>query len=155
MTAPAEWTPENERQHPPFDPGNAVAVKHGAYSDRFLEPRADAVMARLEAESPEWVRSVDAHAVRSWAFIEARCELLREYVQGLPLTQPDGKPWPAADDLLRWEKRAAEARSRLGLDPTSRARLQRDTGAAVAAAAGVAALAERGREALGRGSGAT
>jgi hypothetical protein len=147
------WTPEFEGQRPPFTPGHTLSVKSGAYSDRFLEPRADAVLARLAEQAPEWIRTVDAHAVRAWAFVEARCELLREYVQGLPLTQPDGRPWPAAEDLLRWEKRAAEARSRLGLDPTSRARLQRDTGAAVAAAAGVAALAERGREAVERAGG--
>ncbi len=123
-------------QRPPFEPGNETARKHGAHSSTIVEPRARAVLAALEAEAPVWLHAVDRAALEAWARAEARCGILRDWVDERGLLDPKGKPTGAAELLLRCERQAADLRGRLGLDPLARARLGRDTAVAQAAAAG-------------------
>ncbi len=136
----------NDRRAPAFDAGNAVALQHGAYSSRVVEPVAVRLAAELEAASPEWLADVDRAAVDAYARAEARVEVLARWLDEHGMLADDGKVRPAADLLVRLERLAADARSRLGLDPLSRARLGRDTAVARAAASSsVRAAAEAGR----------
>jgi len=135
-----------DRRHPDFDGGNTVALRHGAYSTRVVEPLAARFVAELEASEPSWVEAVDRAAVDAWAVAEARAVTLRAWIDEHGLLDSAGKPTPAAELLLRVERVAAEMRSRLGLDPLSRGRLGRDVAVAHAVAdAAVRSTAEAGR----------
>jgi hypothetical protein len=127
MTDPRSLLPW---QRPPFAPGNAAALRHGAYSPRRVDPLAAELVERL-AGDVDYLRSEPAFAaaVWGWARAEARVQLVSEYVDEHGLLDPKGKPRAAADLLVRLERLASEARSRLGLDPLSRARLGRDVSA--------------------------
>lgn len=131
---------------PPLELGNTLSVRHGAHSPRLADERARRILDELSAEPPAWLESCDRAALAAWATAEARTELLREWLSKRAPLRRDGKPWPAEDLLLRWERRAADARARLGFDPASRARIRRDnvTGAAIAAA-GLDAVRAAGR----------
>lgn len=145
---------ELDRRHPDFEQGNTVGLRHGAFSSRVVEPVACRIVAELEASAPWWVESVDRAAVDSYARAEARVEVLDRWLTEHGMLAEDGKVRPAADLLVRFERLAADARSRLGLDPLSRSRLGRDT--AVAAAVGanaVRAATEAGRQARERRDG--
>jgi hypothetical protein len=67
-------------------------------------------------------------AVWAWARAEARVMTLTEWLanQRPAEVNEDGSIPAALTALERWEKIAANARSRLGLDPLSRARLGKD-----------------------------
>lgn len=73
-------------------------------------------------QAPRW-----SAAVWSWARAEARVELLTKWVDehGGGIAD-DGSVAGALNALRLWEVRAANCRSRLGLDPLSAARLGRD-----------------------------
>lgn len=135
------------RERPPFPPGNAVSVRHGAKSDAVVLPLADAKLVELRERAPWILDVVDADGLRAYLVTEARCDLLRAYVNENGLLDGKGKPTGAAEFLLRCERSATDLRSRLGLDPLSRGRLGRDVAVAHAVAdSAVRATAEAGRK---------
>ena len=110
----------------PFSPGHTAALKHGAASPRMVEPRATELAEAAISAVPFLGDVTFQRSVLGWARAEARCDLLAEYLEREGLLDDKGKPRPAADLAARYERVAADARSKLGLDPTSRARLERD-----------------------------
>ena len=161
-----EWVPKPASgipargSWPPFTDGNLVGVRHGALSPRLVGERAQALIDALHEEHPAWITNLDGRAVAAWARAEARCDLLHEWLDGRPVVQDDGKPHPAEELLVRHERRAADLRARLGLDPRARAELGRttalgrvlaDEGLARLRAAGRAAWDERGSEGAEQG----
>jgi terminase small subunit-like protein len=116
-------------RHPDFAAGNTVAVRHGAYSPRRVDPLAAEVVEQALADV-DWLQPCDRPAVWAWARSEARVQLLGEWLaeQGGDVDD-DGSVRPAAELLNRLEARAESLRSKLGLDPLSRARLGRDVAA--------------------------
>lgn len=145
--SPGEWQPGFEGQRPPFEPGNEVAVSHGAYSPRKVAPLAQELVAAVLADSS--LPYVSAHAYRpavwAWARAEAQTQLLTEYLEAKGAETADGVG--DLDDervrsayllLHRAEARATTGRTRLGLDPLSRARLGKDVAQGAAANADVA-----------------
>lgn len=144
---PAGWVPENDRQHPPFGPGNAVAEQHGAYSPRKVEPLArevrDAVLADPEVaylRAPRW-----QPAVWAWCQVEAQHQLLAEYLAVKGEETGDGVG-DLDDDrvrsayllLHRARSHADRLRGQLGLTPASWAKLMKDGHVAKAAEASTA-----------------
>ncbi len=130
------WEP---RPAEPFEPGNAVAVTHGGRSLKVQSERAAAVWNELlDDGEPPWLSYVDAFQLEAWTWAEGQCRGLRAWLATRDPVQPNGKAWPASDELLKWERRAQTARDALGFNPLARARLGRDT--AVAQAAAVNAL---------------
>jgi hypothetical protein len=132
----ADFVPSVGNPRPPFEPGNRAALKHGAWSGRLVDPRAaEMVQALLElantAESPvAYLGDVSyGSAVRAWARCEARLTLLDEYIATHGDLDDEGNPRPASSLMNALEARAEALRSRLGLDPLSRARLGRDIAA--------------------------
>jgi hypothetical protein len=143
----ASGTPARGYSWPPFEkgndigpraePGNQLALRHGAYSPRKVDPLAEQLVhgiLELVEESPERLGYLAAPEFRpalwSWARTEARVQLLHEFLldEGGDL-DADGITRPAAELLVRLEKAAESLRTRLGMDPLSRARLGRDTAA--------------------------
>ncbi|UXM93312.1 hypothetical protein [Paenarthrobacter sp. JL.01a] len=128
---PTHWEPAFEGQRPPFTPGNEMAVKHGAKSPRKVDPIADALASELLLdETVAYLRAPRyAAAVQAWAQAEAKCALISNWVDGMPIeaaaASKQGQTSPL--ELLRkWETTAQNHRSRLGLDPMSAARLGKD-----------------------------
>jgi len=62
---------------PPFTEGNTVSLRHGARSDRFVEPLARAFLDVLVADRPDLLAYPEVLA--AWATAEARCERLRTW----------------------------------------------------------------------------
>lgn len=116
----------------PAQPGNLMALKHGALAARVVEPVARELVEMAVAEAPYLQDASYRPAVESWATAEAKARLLDAYLQRVGVLDADGQPRPALDALRMWEKRASEERARLGLDPLSRAKLSRDVTASQA-----------------------
>lgn len=126
----AEWVPANERQHPPFEPGNTLAMRHGAFTSRIVEPRAAELVAAVLDEPDVAYLAAPSYrpALHAWARAEAQIERLTAWLNGRAPDDEDAAS--ARAQLERAEGRAAAARTRLGLDPLSRARLGRDVASA-------------------------
>lgn len=128
----SDWTPTNERQHPPFEPGNTMTpLRHGAYSPRRVDPLAEQLVEALLADEELGYLAAPSYrpAVWAWARAEARVQLIDEWL-GCGIGDLEEPAVLAAHTLLDRAFRAAErARATLGLDPMSRARLGRDVAA--------------------------
>lgn len=134
MSASVEgWTPEFAGQRPPFQPGHALSLRHGAFSPRHVNPLAREIVEELLADPA--VAYVAAPrfraAVWSWARAEARVQLLERWVENHDDggVDEDGSVSPVLTALRLWHVRAANQLSKLGLDPMSAARLGRDVAA--------------------------
>lgn len=118
---------------PQATPGNTLAVKHGAWSPRKVDPIARELVAAI-APTVTWWQACDGPAIWAWAQTEARCQLIAEWLADRGGDAPDiddieETVRPAADLLTRLTARCESMRSKLGLDPLSRARLGRDVAA--------------------------
>lgn len=125
-TETRDWTPAFPGQRPPFPPSNTLSLKYGVRSSRLVRERVEAMLTDLEAEDAPWLATVDRAALWAWAWAETSCAMLRDWLAEREPLDPKGRPWPASDLALRWERRAADERGRLGFDPLSRARMRRD-----------------------------
>jgi hypothetical protein len=122
---------------PPFEPGNTVGMRHGAWSPRKVEPLAAEIVERMlvnanEDGSPVAYLADPSYLLTIWALgrTEARIQVVSEWLldRGSEL-DVDGDAVGAANLLNKLEARAESLRSKLGLDPLSRARLGRDVSA--------------------------
>jgi hypothetical protein len=107
----------------PFAPGNTAAVKHGANTPAMVRPLADAIAVELVDQAPWLASPVYMGTVAALAWAEARCVLIREWLDDHGLLDADGVPRPATGQLDRLERRAESLRARCGLDPLSMAKL--------------------------------
>jgi hypothetical protein len=122
-------------------------LRHGARSDRFVEPLAAAFREVLLADRPDLAAYPEALA--AWATAEARCERLRVWTSEHGLVGADGKV-TNSHDLLMFEAQAARFRAQLGLDPMSDAQLQKSRADAVLTVVDLESIRARGREAFAR-----
>jgi len=107
------------RTHPPFEPGNVTALKHGAHSPRQLRPIAEAIAAQHRAEARWTATPAFATAVESFAWAQAQAVVLRAYLDEHGMLDDAGQPRPAAALLGKVEGRLLRLRGALGLDPQS------------------------------------
>jgi hypothetical protein len=121
---PSEFRPPR-----PYQPGNLEALKHGAYSPRKIDPLARELVASVLSQVAYLSDPSYAPALWAWGRAEARVQLLTEFLDEQGVLGDEGNPRPLLDKLRDWERSAESLRSRLGLDPTSRARLERDLSA--------------------------
>jgi hypothetical protein len=138
--------PARHYSWPPFETGNAVSLKHGAYSRREVDPLAADLTAAVLAERP--ALAPYASAVRSWADLEARAELVRGWLDQHGTLDEGGRPQPATHLLVRLEAALMKARAQLGLDPRADAQLAPERAEAVHLTADLDGLAAAGRKAL-------
>lgn len=134
---------------PDAERGNELAVQHGAYSPRKVDPLAEHLVDLVLADPdvPYLRASAYRPALWAWARAEAQCQLLTEYLaKAAEATEDgigelgDGRVHSAYLLLHRAETRATTGRTRLGLDPLSRAKLGKDV--AIGAVAAGSALAQ-------------
>jgi hypothetical protein len=143
---------------PPFEPGNTKSLVHGAYSERVVAPRAEALMTSVleDAESPDHVRTpMFRFTLAAWCRAETVAGVLYEHIMSLSTeemmtprlagTRSPVDLWKAAD------AHAANLRSKLGLDPVSYARIAKDLGiASKASEDALGRLAETGKSIVER-----
>jgi hypothetical protein len=128
------WTPDFERQRPPFQPGNQLAVTHGAYSVKRTDPIARRLLEEIASDpTTSYLASPKYHAqLWQWAVAQARVEVLTDYVDGMDLQDAidseRGKVSPL--DLLRkWMTTAQGLANSMGFTPAAAARLGKDVAA--------------------------
>jgi hypothetical protein len=115
--------------HPPFEPGNQVAEKHGAHSKRRWRPLAERLAADAMQAAPWLTRPAFRWSVEAWATAEARARLVDDWLDAQATADmpgeldSDGEPRGAAALSVRLHARAESLRARLGIDPTAMARL--------------------------------
>lgn len=130
----ADGTPYWYRRFEPGHPyrvgeGNTLAMKHGAWSPSVVEPLAVEIIAAHRPEC-EWWTLADEAAIHAWGRTEARIQRITQWLEAKGSeVDADGEVLGAANMLTRLEKQAESLRSKLGLDPLSRARLGRDVAA--------------------------
>jgi hypothetical protein len=133
--------PARDYSWPPFHEGHEVNLRHGARSDRYVEPLARAFADVLLADRP------DLHAypeiVVAWATAEARCERFRMYLANHGFIDGTVKN---SHDILMFEAQAQRFRERLGLDPLSDATLAKTRADAVLTVVDLEGIRARGRE---------
>jgi hypothetical protein len=109
--------------------GNDLATTHGAWSQKVVDPVArDLVSTLLDQVGYLSDPSYQA-AVWAWARHEACVLTISAWLEQHGHLDEDGNPRPAVSALKDFERLAASARTRLGLDPLSRAQLGRDIAA--------------------------
>lgn len=109
-----------------FEKGNEAKVSHGAYLKRRVDPVAQELVEVVLADAPYLTEASYEPAVWAWARAEARVQLLAAWLDEHGPLDENGIPRPALTALLQFEKLATTHRTRLGLDPLSRAQLGRD-----------------------------
>ena len=133
-------------------PGNELAMVHGASSERRIAPLADQIAAALLADPdtpPYLLEPSYAAVVRAWSRAEAVVSLLWDWLAEQDIGTALADTTTTDEDerrsrsksrrhttsrhvesvltqLHRHETRAMNLRSRLGIDPLSRARLGKD-----------------------------
>lgn len=135
----------------PFEEGNELSIRHGAFSQRRISARALQIRDALLVAYPYLADDVFVEAIERYTRAEARALLLNEHV--MSVAEDHGveavKPY-LWSETTRAEANAAKFAQDCGLDATGHARVARDLGLARSAGAqfrnaGVRAIAERGR----------
>ncbi len=147
-----DTSPARGYSWPPAAPGNDLATVHGANSERRIAPRAAQIAAELlsHPDTPRYLHEPSyAPVIHAWARAEAVVALLWDWLAehdidaaltDLTTTDEDHQHRKSGSrkrtvshhiesvltQLHRHEVRAMNLRSRLGLDPLSRARLGKD-----------------------------
>ena len=151
MTTPAPQHesagPARRYSWPPFEPGNAAAMRHGATSPRVVGPIAERLAGELAESAPWTAGRSHAGTVSAWSHAEAQCAVLRAWLDEHGLLDGKGEPRPATTLLDKCEKRAANLRAELGLSPLALAKLLTAVSGltAEAASTGLDALRAEGR----------
>jgi hypothetical protein len=107
----------------PFQPGHTLTLTHGARSPRSVAPIAHALAGELLDVAPWCAQPAFSAEVEAWAWAEARCRLLRAWLDEHALLDDDDEPRAALNELHRAEARAESGRNRLGLNPAAWSKL--------------------------------
>jgi hypothetical protein len=101
-----------------LQPGNELSLRHGAYSQLKLGPRVDELVELVRPDVP-MLRPADELSIRLLAVSIARLE---RALVALDEAEPGSMP-SLESDARGWHNRATQLADKLGLNPTSRARL--------------------------------
>ena len=146
---------------PPFEPGNTLSMRSGAYSPRVAGPRAEAILAGLLADPvlPDRVKAPECRAdLAKLAQLYAQAELLAAEEMDIgQFTRPrrEGGRRSPMEIWLEIDGQASRLQHRLGLDPLDvlAERQEPDVEAGLERLAGLGARIRARREAQGRGEG--
>lgn len=131
-----------------FDSEQEVSIKHGAWSPRRVDPVA-AQLVETAVKAVSWLADPTyGPALFAWARAEARCQLVAEYLDKVGPLDEKGEPRGALNAADRLESLALKHRTRLGLDPVSRALLEATLTSAKQGQQSLAEAMERGAAAL-------
>jgi hypothetical protein len=139
-------TPARNYSWPPFEKGNLARLTHGARSARIYTPIAQDITAATRPHAPWWTPA-DEPTVQAWAIEEARAQLLRLWLadRGSEIDDETADVVGVSKQLDRIVTRCESLRSKLGLDPLSRARLGRDVAQGAAAASAAQRMADEAK----------
>jgi hypothetical protein len=125
------WTPAFNGQRPPFQPGNSLAVSHGAYSPTRTDPLANQFRDEILASPDMQYLNKPQYAAIFWRYCQAaaKVQLIEEWVDGMSIRgaaeSTFGQTSPL--ELLRkWTATMLTLAARMGLDPLSYAKLGKD-----------------------------
>ena len=124
-TTPAEVKshgPARGYSWPTAEPGNTLALRHGAQS-RYVITEADELAGILLDCTPH-LSDADVPAGRDYCIAQVRAWRFASGLEKHP--EDEANTERASRELHRWLSRAEKARARLGLDPMSRAALAVD-----------------------------
>lgn len=128
MARPSKKSLANLRQAPPAEKGNGRALKHGLGATVTLAPQAEAIREVLATQAP--VRAADGSLpvydeaiVMQTARVMARVQSATDFVDEHGFLDANGELRPVVPELTRIERQLTELLDRLGMTPTSRARL--------------------------------
>jgi hypothetical protein len=144
---PGHGGPARGYRWEPFKVGNEVRLRHGARSERRVDPVAAELVEALLADRPDLAAYPEA--VWGWARAEARCLLFAHWHAQVGYLDEAGNP-RGGGHVAAAENQAARLRERLGLDPVSDVQLQKAKAEAVALVADLEGIRERGRAVLER-----
>jgi hypothetical protein len=131
----------------PFKVGNEVRLRHGARSERRVDPVAAELVEALLADRPDLAAYPEA--VWGWARAEARCLLFADWHAQVGYLDEAGNP-RGGGHVAAAENQAARMRERLGLDPVADLQLQKGRAEVVNLLADLESIRERGRAVLER-----
>jgi hypothetical protein len=138
----ADW------QRPPFAPGHELSRRHGAYSPREIEKRAEVVHEHLLEIAPWAKEEVYAPSVNRYMQATAREQLAHEALMNL---EPGARGFTRLLETATAAARLAWAMGdALGLTPGGHAKLKQLVAGAVEAEHTIADLAAEGRRARQR-----
>lgn len=158
-TAP---TPARGYSRPPFEPGNAAAVRHGGYSAPTIMAAAAEIRDTMLENYPYLADVLFVESLELYCGAMARVRLFRDAVMKLGEEKgAEAVPTTLVQDLNRAEANASRFASECGLSAASHSRIARDLGLAQGAGRRLSAMNQTGpklgdrgkalREAQGRG----
>lgn len=141
-TARVSHGPARGYRWPDAEPGNTLAVRHGAQSPRLVSERAAALLAEMSEQWP-WLEECDAVLLDVLTKAKARYDMLDAYATGViegtveayprtgyPQTGIEAVPDRVWQSLQRQENIIIQATAKLGFTATDRAQLFKDAGMA-------------------------
>jgi hypothetical protein len=131
------------RERPPFEPGNQMALRHGAYSEQAIAERAEQVHAALLDYLPWCADPRYSVSLQRYSQAAAREALAHEALMASPKVSPRLLEAATAAARLAWQMA-----DQLGLTPAGHARLKLLFADAVDAEDSLADLAAEGRASL-------
>jgi hypothetical protein len=144
---PGHGGPARNYSWEPFRAGNEVRLRHGARSERRVDPVAAELVEALLADRPDLAAYPEA--VWAWARAEARCLLFADWHAQVGYLDEDGNV-RGGGHVATAENTAARLRERLGLDPVADVQLQKSRAEAVALVADLDGIRARGQAVLER-----
>jgi hypothetical protein len=130
---------------PDAEPGNVIALKHGAESPRVTDAVAEIIADAVLAEAQRLEAEIFQGAIWRYARAEARARLLSNYILSVAEEHPEkvgSRLWESANGADNAASKTAEA---LGLTPLSRAKLAALVTSTEATSEGLAQPADKGR----------
>ncbi|MGH9195936.1 MAG: hypothetical protein ACRD1T_09375 [Acidimicrobiia bacterium] len=148
------WGPARNYSWRPFtgpdgdNPGWLQDLRHGAESSRIIDPLANELVELVVADAPELAHPRFRFSLGAWARSEARAAILNLYLEKVGFLGEGGEPRTLLNAVRAEERRAAEERRQLGLDPQSYLRMQREFAEVAKARVDLEKLQIEGRKAL-------
>lgn len=121
----AHETAARKPRHDAFEPGNIVALRHGAYSPRAIAAKAAEVHAALLEAAPYLDQPRFLPAANRYLEAAAREALLHAHIVAVSAEKgPGGVPSRVWEQATAAARLAARLGSDLGLDPIGHARIR-------------------------------
>jgi hypothetical protein len=147
-----DWVPNPNPRHADFEPGNVLALTHGAQSERAIEAKAAEVRSHLFTAAP-WLATADGEPIAAYVpeiarFLraEAREQLLHDHILTVTADKGAGavpqRVWEGATAASNLASRLGD---KLGLNPQALARLKLTSAGAIGAEATLSDLMAEGR----------
>lgn len=124
----------------PTQPGNKLALRHGANSPQLMDERAAELLEELVEVMP-WLAECDALLVETLSRSLAQFRALDDYVgkvisgeaksyprKGHPQTGVEGVPAVVFEQWARAQRAVESTAAKLGMAPATRSRMFKDTG---------------------------